>query len=148
MPSVVSKRSPDKAPVVLTVGHSTRALDTFIQLLQAHGVKRLVDVRTVPRSQRNPQFNRETLPDSLSDLSGCALSWHAVTLILVDVRHLPTCSTIGTAEPVGALGSVKLPSTSVVALVMAPLLNSAEQLHASLPVGTPFGSGCSAVAGT
>src|SRR5271157_2487166 len=52
--------------VVLTVGHSTRALETFIQLLQAHGVKRVVDVRTVPRSRRNPQFNRETLPDSLS----------------------------------------------------------------------------------
>jgi Protein of unknown function, DUF488 len=52
--------------VVLTVGHSTRALETFIQLLQAHGVKHVVDVRTVPRSRRNPQFNRETLPDSLS----------------------------------------------------------------------------------
>jgi uncharacterized protein (DUF488 family) len=52
--------------VVLTVGHSTRALETFIQLLEAHGVKRVVDVRTVPRSRRNPQFNRETLPDSLS----------------------------------------------------------------------------------
>ena len=66
MPSVVSKRSPDEAPVVLTVGHSTRALDTFIQLLQAHGVKRLLDVRTVPRSRRNPQFNRETLPQALA----------------------------------------------------------------------------------
>jgi Protein of unknown function, DUF488 len=52
--------------VVHTVGHSTRALETFIQLLEAHGVKRVVDVRTVPRSRRNPQFNRETLPDSLS----------------------------------------------------------------------------------
>ena len=61
---MVSKRK--SAPVVLTVGHSTRALETFIQLLQAHGVKRVLDVRTVPRSRRNPQFNRETLPDSLS----------------------------------------------------------------------------------
>jgi len=49
----------------LTVGHSTRSLDTFIELLQAHAVKRLVDVRTVPRSQRNPQFNKEVLPAAL-----------------------------------------------------------------------------------
>jgi uncharacterized protein (DUF488 family) len=68
MPSVVGMRSSNKAPVVLTVGHSTRTLDTFIQLLQAHVVKRVLDVRTVPRSRRNPQFNRETLPDSLSQV--------------------------------------------------------------------------------
>jgi uncharacterized protein (DUF488 family) len=64
--SALNKQSPDKAPVVLTVGHSTRPLETFIQLLQAHGVKRVSDVRTVPRSRRNPQFNGETLPNTLS----------------------------------------------------------------------------------
>jgi uncharacterized protein (DUF488 family) len=52
-------------PVVLTIGHSTRTLDGFIRLLQAQGVEQVVDVRTVPRSRRNPQFNRETLPDAL-----------------------------------------------------------------------------------
>jgi uncharacterized protein (DUF488 family) len=52
-------------PVVFTVGHSTRALDDFIALLTAHGVQRLVDVRTVPRSRHNPQFNRDTLPQAL-----------------------------------------------------------------------------------
>ena len=50
---------------VLTIGHSTRTIGEFIQLLQAHGVTRLVDVRTVPRSRHNPQFNRDTLPTSL-----------------------------------------------------------------------------------
>ncbi len=50
---------------VLTVGHSTRALDAFIELLRAHGVKRLVDVRTIPRSRHNPQFNGDTLPEAL-----------------------------------------------------------------------------------
>lgn len=49
----------------MTVGHSTRSIEDFIELLKAHGVKRLVDVRTVPRSRRNPQFNRETLPEAL-----------------------------------------------------------------------------------
>ena len=53
-------------PVVLTIGHSTRPLDTFIALLQAHAVGRLIDVRTVPRSRHNPQFNRDTLPTALA----------------------------------------------------------------------------------
>src|SRR5262245_47778280 len=52
-------------PVVLTIGHSTRPIETFIRLLQAHEVMQVVDVRTVPRSRRNPQYNRETLPDTL-----------------------------------------------------------------------------------
>jgi uncharacterized protein (DUF488 family) len=54
-----------KPTVVLTIGHSTRAIDKFIGLLQAHAVSRVVDVRTVPRSRHNPQFNQDSLPDSL-----------------------------------------------------------------------------------
>jgi uncharacterized protein (DUF488 family) len=50
---------------VLTVGHSTRTLEELLTLLRAHGVTRLVDVRTVPRSRHNPQFNRDTLPEVL-----------------------------------------------------------------------------------
>lgn len=50
---------------MLTIGHSTRALEDFLALLEAHGVQQLVDVRTAPRSRHNPQFNRETLPDAL-----------------------------------------------------------------------------------
>ncbi len=52
-------------PVILTVGHSTRALPEFIQLLQTHAVKRVVDVRTIPRSRYNPQFNESSLPKAL-----------------------------------------------------------------------------------
>jgi len=55
----------DSQPVVLTVGHSTRTLAEFIALLAAHSVTRLVDVRTVPRSRHNPQFNRDTFPAAL-----------------------------------------------------------------------------------
>ena len=50
---------------IFTVGHSTRPIEEFIRLLQAHGVQHLVDVRTVPRSRRNPQFAQENLPGSL-----------------------------------------------------------------------------------
>ena len=60
------KKKPSPArPPVLTIGHSTRTIQEFIQLLQAHGVVCVVDVRTVPRSRHNPQFNRDTLPDLL-----------------------------------------------------------------------------------
>lgn len=50
---------------VLTVGHSTHPIEEFICLLRVHGVTRVVDVRTVPRSRHNPQFNRDALPTSL-----------------------------------------------------------------------------------
>ncbi len=48
-----------------TIGHSTRTLDELLTLLDACGVDVLVDVRTVPRSRRHPQFNRDTLPTLL-----------------------------------------------------------------------------------
>ena len=55
------KKAAKPSVVVFTVGHSTRTLDEFVQVLKAYGVQRLVDVRTIPRSRHNPQFNRETL---------------------------------------------------------------------------------------
>jgi uncharacterized protein (DUF488 family) len=54
-----------KAMEVLTIGHSTRPIETFIRLLKAHAVEALVDVRTIPRSRFNPQFNQETLAEAL-----------------------------------------------------------------------------------
>ena len=62
----MTKSQPKELPSVYTVGHSTRTLSAFIDLLRAHGVKQVVDVRTVPRSRHNPQFNRDTLPQALS----------------------------------------------------------------------------------
>jgi len=53
--------------IVLTIGHSTRSIESFIEMLRANGVKRVVDVRTIPRSRTNPQFNRETLKQSLAE---------------------------------------------------------------------------------
>jgi uncharacterized protein (DUF488 family) len=54
---------------IFTIGHSTRPIDEFLEMLQAHGVRRLADVRTVPRSRHNPQFNREELARSLHNRS-------------------------------------------------------------------------------
>jgi uncharacterized protein (DUF488 family) len=48
-----------------TIGHSTRAIEEFIGLLQGSDVQVVVDVRTIPRSRRNPQFNKDSLPQTL-----------------------------------------------------------------------------------
>jgi uncharacterized protein (DUF488 family) len=50
---------------IFTVGHSTLPLEEFIALLDAYGIECLADIRTVPRSRYNPQFNSDTLPAAL-----------------------------------------------------------------------------------
>lgn len=59
-----------------TVGHSTHPIEEFIHILQAHGIRRLVDVRTIPKSRRNPQFEREAVARSLASAG-------------IDYTHLP-----------------------------------------------------------
>jgi len=49
-----------------TIGHSNRTLEEFLALLAPNGITRVVDVRTVPRSRANPQYNKEALPASLA----------------------------------------------------------------------------------
>jgi len=51
--------------VVLTVGHSNRPLEEFLRLLLAHRITLVADVRKMPASRRNAQFNRDTLPQAL-----------------------------------------------------------------------------------
>ena len=53
------------AGTVFTVGHSTLPIERFLALLAAYGIEQLADVRTVPRSRRNPQFNADALRESL-----------------------------------------------------------------------------------
>jgi uncharacterized protein (DUF488 family) len=59
--------------VIYTIGHSTRSLGEFLGLLHAHGVLRLADVRSVPRSRRHPHFSADALAASLSS-AGIAYS--------------------------------------------------------------------------
>jgi len=57
---------PARMPQILwTIGHSTRPIEEFIELLQAHDIQLLGDVRTIPYSRRNPQFNTDALAESL-----------------------------------------------------------------------------------
>jgi uncharacterized protein (DUF488 family) len=50
---------------IYTIGHSTHPIDEFIRMLQAHAITLLVDVRTLPGSRHNPQFNQDELQRSL-----------------------------------------------------------------------------------
>ncbi|MEO6872445.1 MAG: DUF488 domain-containing protein [Chthoniobacterales bacterium] len=59
------KETQPEPQIVLTVGHSTRAIEEFVRLLQAHDVTMLADVRTIPKSRHNPQFNKTSLPAPL-----------------------------------------------------------------------------------
>ncbi len=61
-----SRTKPEAAPSICTIGHSTRSIEELVRILRAHGVERLADVRTIPRSRRVPQFNAEALPKTLA----------------------------------------------------------------------------------
>lgn len=52
---------------VFTIGHSNRSLEDFVALLKTYDIQCVADVRTVPRSRHNPQFNKDTLPQSLQE---------------------------------------------------------------------------------
>lgn len=54
-----------KKPAIFTIGHSTHSIDEFIELLKTYKIKELVDVRTIPKSRHNPQFNKDALSRSL-----------------------------------------------------------------------------------
>lgn len=63
-------------PTILTIGHSTRMTEEFIEALQHFEVDLVADIRTVPKSRHNPQFHIEQLPGSLA-MAG------------IEYRHLP-----------------------------------------------------------
>ncbi|POH43441.1 DNA repair protein [Pseudomonas fluorescens] len=52
--------------VIYTVGHSTKPVDVFVQMLQSFNVDVVIDIRTLPRSRTNPQYNLDVLPDLLA----------------------------------------------------------------------------------
>ena len=63
---MLSVLSAEQSLLLYTIGHSTRAAGEFVALLEAHGVRELVDVRTIPRSRHNPQFNSDALEATLA----------------------------------------------------------------------------------
>ena len=69
-------RQPRTIPTIFTIGHSTRTIAEFLALLRQAAVDLLVDVRSIPRSRTNPQFNADALPEALVDAG-------------ISYRHLP-----------------------------------------------------------
>ena len=67
---------PAPTNVIYTIGHSTLGIEEFIHLLTLNEIKFLADVRTVPKSRSNPQYNRDVLPEALSEAE-------------IDYRHFP-----------------------------------------------------------
>lgn len=53
-------------PTVCTIGHSTKSIREFVELLNAGGTQYVVDIRSITRSRTNPQFDRDTLPNTLA----------------------------------------------------------------------------------
>ncbi len=83
--------------LVLTIGHSTRPIDVFVGLLAANGVTHLMDVRTIPKSRHNPQFNSDTLAGSLRE-AGIAYT------------HIPGLGGLRRARPDSANAAWRNPS--------------------------------------
>jgi len=61
----MEKEHSERESMICTIGHSTHPLDVFISMLKTNEVAHVLDVRTVPRSRANPQFDKATLPASL-----------------------------------------------------------------------------------
>jgi uncharacterized protein (DUF488 family) len=95
-------------PTIFTIGHSTRTIAEFVALLRQVAVDLLVDVRSIPRSRTNPQFNADALPEALGNAGiayrhlpalgdlrhrtegGCSspnILWRAAAFIRVDQKH-------------------------------------------------------------
>jgi uncharacterized protein (DUF488 family) len=55
------------ALTIFTIGHSTHSIEEFVEMLKAHDIKLIVDVRTIPKSRHNPQYNSEELAVSLQE---------------------------------------------------------------------------------
>ena len=66
MATVMRSGSMSNLPPVFSIGHSTRSIPDFVELVRAGPADLVVDVRTVPKSRRNPQYNEDALPDELA----------------------------------------------------------------------------------
>ena len=77
--------STEPPPTIWTIGHSTRPIEDFIEMLGAHAIAELVDVRTIPRSRHNPQFTIEALAQSLQTVQ-------------IQYRHMPALGGLRTSK--------------------------------------------------
>jgi len=113
---------------MMTIGHSNRPLDELIRMLQAHGVDLLADVRTVPKSRHNPQFNMENLPAPLHEAGTEYLHMPG----LGGLRHARTDSINTGWRNASSRGYADYMQTAQFDEALAGLLQSAEGRHAAV----------------
>jgi uncharacterized protein (DUF488 family) len=105
---------------MLTIGHSTLPIDTFLAILCENGVRTLADIRTVPKSRHNPQFAQENLARSLAD-AGIEYRWHRA---LGGLRH-PRKDSVNTGwRNLSFRGYADYMQTPEFAAAIADLLNA------------------------
>lgn len=107
---------------IYTIGHSTRPIETFIDLLRSAGVTRLVDVRAVPRSRFNPQYNREALDGALR---AAGIDYRPMPSLGGLRKTSPASPNVGLKE--GFRGFADYALTPVFRAALADLLNLAEE---------------------
>jgi len=73
---IMAKKHAKTGLMIFTIGHSTRPIEEFVDILKAYGIEFVIDVRTIPKSRHNPQYNSSTL--------AAALQVHAI-----GYEHLP-----------------------------------------------------------
>lgn len=108
--------APQVAHPFFTIGHSTRSIGEFLELLMARSIRLVIDVRTVPRSRTNPQYNSIQLAEALSGF-------------LIGYRHVP------------ALGGLRGRSQDVPGEVNAFWKNRGFHNYADYALGPEFRSG-------
>jgi uncharacterized protein (DUF488 family) len=99
-----------------TIGHSTRSIAEFVELLKSENIGLIADVRTVPRSRTNPQYNGEALPQSLA---ACGIEY----------EHIP------------ALGGLRGPKKDVAPAINAFWQNRSFHNYADYAMTVSFRSG-------
>ena len=96
-----------------TIGHSTRSIEEFVQMLRDPGITLVADVRTVPRSRTNPQYNLDALPQSLAAAQ-------------IEYEHIP------------ALGGLRGRNRDVAASINAFWQNESFHNYADYAMGETF----------
>ena len=129
---------------MLTIGHSTLPIETFLAILRENSVRTLADIRTIPKSRHNPQFAQENLSRSLAD-AGIEYRWHRA---LGGLRHARKDSINTGWRNTNFRGYADYMQTPEFAAAVSELLNASssrphrDHVRGSRSLALPSLSGC------
>jgi len=113
---------------MLTIGHSTLPIETFLAILRENGVRTLADIRTIPKSRHNPQFAQENLSRSLVE-AGIEYRWHRA---LGGLRHSLKDSVNTGWRNASFRGYADYMQTPEFATAISELLNASPHDHTAI----------------